>query len=52
MEEYEEWNELVYSAKFSFEPVGETPLCRDAAGVNFVSDFASEWNREFIGAPK
>jgi hypothetical protein len=27
-------------------------LCRDAAGVNFVSDFASEWNREFIGAPK
>ena len=38
MEEYE-WNELVYSAKFSFEPViGEIyHLYRDASGINFLS---------------
>lgn len=51
MEEYE-WNELVYSAKFSFEPViGEIyHLYRDAAGVNFLSLISpQEWNREHIG---
>jgi hypothetical protein len=51
MEEYE-WNELVYSAKFSFEPViGEIyHLYRDAAGVNFLSLISpQEWNKEHIG---
>jgi hypothetical protein len=54
MEEYE-WNELVYSAKFSFEPViGEIyHLYRDAAGVNFLSLISPlEWNREHIGTFK
>ncbi|MDG2431087.1 DUF2452 domain-containing protein [Flavobacterium sp.] len=54
MEEYE-WNELVYSAKFSFEPViGEIyHLYRDAAGVNFLSLISpQEWNREHIGTFK
>jgi hypothetical protein len=50
MEEYE-WNELVYSAKFSFEPViGEIyHLYRDANGVNFLSLIGPlEWNKEHI----
>ncbi|EIA10033.1 DUF2452 domain-containing protein [Flavobacterium frigoris] len=54
MEEYE-WNELVYSAKFSFEPViGEIyHLYRDANGVNFLSLIGpQEWNREHIGTFK
>jgi hypothetical protein len=49
MEEYE-WNELVYSAKFSFEPViGEIyHLYRDAAGEFFTkthkdTDNLSRW---------
>lgn len=54
MEEYE-WNELVYSAKFSFEPViGEIyHLYRDAAGLNFLSLIGPlEWNKEHIGTFK
>jgi len=54
MEEYE-WNELVYSAKFSFEPViGEIyHLYRDANAVNFLSLIGpQEWNREHIGTFK
>ena len=54
MEEYE-WNELVYNAKFSFEPViGEIyHLYRDASGVNFLSLITPlEWNREHIGTFK
>ncbi|MBC5838532.1 DUF2452 domain-containing protein [Flavobacterium muglaense] len=54
MEEYE-WNELVYSAKFSFEPViGEIyHLYRDASGVNFLSLISpQEWNKEHIGTFK
>ena len=54
MQEYE-WNELVYSAKFSFEPViGEIyHLYRDAEGVNFLSLIGpDEWNKEHIGTFK
>ena len=54
MQEYE-WNELVYSAKFSFEPViGEIyHLYRDATGVNFLSLIGpNEWNKEHIGTFK
>lgn len=54
MEEYE-WNELVYSAKFTFEPViGEIyHLYRDANGVNFLSLIGpQEWNKEHIGTFK
>jgi hypothetical protein len=54
MQEYE-WNELVYSAKFSFEPViGEIyHLYRDAHGVNFLSLIGpNEWNKEHIGTFK
>ena len=54
MQEYE-WNELVYSAKFSFEPViGEIyHLDRDAEGVNFLSLIGpDEWNKEHIGTFK
>lgn len=54
MEEFE-WNELVYNAKFSFEPViGEIyHLYRDADGINFLSLIApQEWNKEHIGTFK
>ena len=54
MEEYE-WNELVYNAKFSFEPViGEVyHLYRGEDGVNFLSLIGpQEWNREHIGTFK
>lgn len=54
MQEYE-WNELVYSAKFSFEPViGEIyHLYRDSEGVNFLSLIGpNEWNKEHIGTFK
>jgi hypothetical protein len=45
------WNELVYSAKFSFEPViGEIyHLYRDAAGQFFYLISPQEWNKEHIG---
>lgn len=54
VEEYE-WNELVYSAKFSFEPViGEIyHLYRGKDGTNFLSLIGPlEWNREHIGTFK
>ena len=54
MKEYE-WNELVYSSKFSFEPViGEIyHLYRGNDGVNFLSLIApQEWNKEHIGTFK
>lgn len=47
-----EWNELIYNAKFSFEPViGETyHLYRHANGDNFLSLIGpKEWNKEHIG---
>jgi hypothetical protein len=54
MQEYE-WNELVYSSKFSFEPViGEIyHLYRGADGINFLSLISPlEWNKEHIGTFK
>lgn len=51
MKEYE-WNELVYNARISFEPVvGEIyHLYRDNEGVNFLSLISpQEWNKEHIG---
>jgi hypothetical protein len=54
MNEYE-WNELVYSAKFSFEPViGEIyHLYRGDDGINFLSLISpQEWSKEHIGTFK
>jgi len=54
MEEYE-WNELVYAAKFAFEPVmGEIyHLYVNDDGGNFLSLIApQEWNKEHIGTFK
>jgi hypothetical protein len=54
MEEYE-WNELVYNAKFSFEPViGEIyHLYNGNDGSNFLSLISpQEWNREHIATFK
>jgi hypothetical protein len=54
MAEYE-WNELVYSARFSFEPViGEIyHLYQGDDGVNFLSLIGpQEWNKEHIGTFK
>lgn len=54
LREYE-CNELVYNAKFSFEPVvGETyHLYRAADGTNFLSLISpAEWNREHLGTFK
>ena len=54
MQEYE-WNELVYNAKFSFEPVvGEIyHLYRDVTGNNFLSLIGpNEWNKEHIATLK
>jgi hypothetical protein len=54
MEEYE-WNELVYNAKFSFEPViGEIyHLYTGDDGINFLSLISpQEWNREHLGTFK
>jgi hypothetical protein len=54
MEEFE-WNELVYSAKFSFEPVvGETyHLYRGNDGFYFLSLIGpQEWNKEHVGTFK
>ena len=54
MKEYE-WNEIVYNAKFSFEPViGEIYhlYCGDDR-VNFLSLISpQEWNKEHIGTFK
>jgi hypothetical protein len=54
MKEYE-WNELVYNAKFSFEPViGEIyHLYTGDDGINFLSLISpQEWNKEHIGTFK
>lgn len=54
MKEYE-WNELVYSAKFPFEPViGEIyHLYSGEDGSNFLSLIGpNEWNKEHIGTFK
>jgi hypothetical protein len=54
MMEYE-WNELVYNARFSFEPViGEIyHLYRGDDGINFLSLIGpKEWNKEHIGTFK
>jgi Protein of unknown function (DUF2452) len=54
MQEYE-WNELVYNAKFSFEPViGEIyHLYANSDGTNSLSLIApNEWNKEHIGTFK
>ncbi|WP_026705114.1 DUF2452 domain-containing protein [Flavobacterium soli] len=54
MQEYQ-WNELVYNAKFSFEPVvGEIyHLYVGEDGVHFLSLIApQEWNKEHIGTFK
>lgn len=54
MQEYE-WNEILYNAKYSFEPIlGETYhlyLAKD--GSNFLSLIpANQWNKEHIGSFK
>lgn len=54
MKEYE-WNEIVYNAKFSFEPVvGEIyHLYRGNDGMLFLSLIdPTEWNKEHIGTFK
>jgi hypothetical protein len=54
MQEYE-WNEIVYNAKFSFEPVmGEIyHLYLREDGTNFLSLINPEnWNKEHIGSFK
>jgi hypothetical protein len=54
MEEYK-WNELVYNAKFSFEPIiGEIyHMYLGDDGVEFLSLIApNEWNKEFIASFK
>jgi len=50
-----EWNELVYSAKFSFEPiVGEIyHLYQSTDGTYFLSLIGpDEWNKEHVGTFK
>jgi hypothetical protein len=54
MQEYE-WNETVYNAKFSFEPVvGEIyHLYKAIDGSNFLSLIGpAEWNKEHLGTFK
>lgn len=54
MQEYE-WNEIVYNAKFSFEPlVGEIyHLYLGKDGSNFLSLIhPNDWNKEHIGTFK
>lgn len=54
MEEYE-WNDLVYNAKFSFEPVvGEIyHLYNSNDGTHFLSLIGpNEWNKEHIASFK
>ena len=51
IEEFQ-WNELLYNARFSFEPiVGEIyHLYKDTNSVNFLSLIApEEWNKEHVG---
>lgn len=51
IEEFQ-WNELLYNARFSFEPiVGEIYyLYKDADGLDFLSLIApEEWNKEHVG---
>jgi len=50
-----QWNELVYNARFSFEPiVGEIyHLYKDADGSNFLSLIGpKEWIKEHVGTFK
>lgn len=50
-----EWNEMVYNARFSFEPViGEIyHMYKADDGINFLSLIApTEWNKEHIGTFK
>lgn len=52
IEEFQ-WNELLYNARFSFEPiVGEIyHLYKDNDGINFLSLIApGEWNKEHVGS--
>lgn len=54
MEEYQ-WNELVYNARFSFEPViGEIyHLYTADDGIHFLSLISpQEWNKEHLGTFK
>lgn len=53
MNEYE-WNEIVYNAKFSFEPVvGEIYHLYNDNGTHFLSLIGpNEWNREHVGTFK
>lgn len=54
MKEYE-WNELVYNARFSFEPViGEIyHLYTGDDGINFLSLISpQEWNKEHVATFK
>ena len=54
MQEYE-WNDMVYNAKFSFEPViGEIyHLYTGHDGINFLSLISpQEWNKEHIATFK
>ena len=54
MDDYK-WNELVYNAKFAFEPViGETyHMYLGDDGIEFLSLIApNEWNKEFIASFK
>ena len=54
MDDYK-WNELVYNAKFAFEPViGETyHMYLGNDGIEFLSLIApNEWNKEFIASFK
>lgn len=54
MQEFE-FNELVYSAKFSFEPIMDEiyHLYTGEDGVNFLSLISpQEWNREHVGTFK
>ncbi|WP_165834835.1 DUF2452 domain-containing protein [Flavobacterium cheongpyeongense] len=47
-----QWNELVYNARFSFEPiVGEIyHLYKDTDGFDFLSLIGpNEWNKEHVG---
>lgn len=47
------WNDLVYNAKFNFEPiVGETyHLYKGNDGENFLSLISpNEWNKEYLGS--
>lgn len=54
MEEYQ-WNELIYNAKYAFEPIiGEIyHLYLDGNGENILSLIApNEWNKEYLGTFK